>query len=293
MINPNLLRTFCTLVEQKHFTRTAQILCITQSGVSQHLRKLEDLLGAKLIVRDEKGFILTALGQRTYDEAKGIVSSLSSFKEKVRSDSKYSGEVKVMSPGSIGLALYLKLLEIQQEHVELYINYRFAPNDLILKSVEAQESDIGLLTVKPKNNAMQSTLVAEEKLALVTSKKYQGIDWQNLLDLGFINHPDGQHHAHLLLSKNFKEFSSVHQFKQKGFCNQIGLILEPVARGLGFTVLPENAVNSFPNQAQITRHSLTHEVNEKVYLVSYKSDKLSQRVQYILSQIETVLAETY
>ena len=42
MINPILLRSFCTLVEVGHFTRSAERLNMTQSGISQHIRKLEE-----------------------------------------------------------------------------------------------------------------------------------------------------------------------------------------------------------------------------------------------------------
>ncbi|TMN84121.1 LysR family transcriptional regulator, partial [Pseudoalteromonas phenolica] len=41
MINPTWLNTFCTLVEVNHFTQTAERLFMTQSGVSQHIKKLE------------------------------------------------------------------------------------------------------------------------------------------------------------------------------------------------------------------------------------------------------------
>lgn len=48
MINTSWLRTFCTLVEVGHFTRTAERLHMTQSGVSQHIHKLEEQLGTEL-----------------------------------------------------------------------------------------------------------------------------------------------------------------------------------------------------------------------------------------------------
>ncbi len=41
MINPVLLRSFCTLVEVGHFTRSADRLNMTQSGIRQHIYKLE------------------------------------------------------------------------------------------------------------------------------------------------------------------------------------------------------------------------------------------------------------
>lgn len=62
MINQVWLKTFCTLVEVGHFTKTAEKLFMTQSGVSQHIKKLELQLDVALLNRDGKSFILTDSG---------------------------------------------------------------------------------------------------------------------------------------------------------------------------------------------------------------------------------------
>lgn len=69
--------------------------------------------------------------------------------------------------------------------------------------------------------------------------------------LGFIEYPDGAHHAGQLLGANFPEFQSSQQLKRTGFSNQINLILEPVSLGLGFTVLPTYAVAAFRASGKI------------------------------------------
>jgi len=76
MINPLWLRSFCTLVEIGHFTRTAERLHMTQSGVSQHIHKLEALLAAPLLLREGKQFTVTEAGERLYREAREILLSL-------------------------------------------------------------------------------------------------------------------------------------------------------------------------------------------------------------------------
>ena len=76
MINPVLLRSFSMLVETGHFTRTAERLHMTQSGVSQHVRKLEQLLGQDLLVRQGKQFHLTDAGNRLYFEGREILYRL-------------------------------------------------------------------------------------------------------------------------------------------------------------------------------------------------------------------------
>ncbi len=86
MINTTWLRTFCTLVEVGHFTRTAERLHMTQSGVSQHVRKLEEQLGAELLVRQGKQFSLSGAGERLYTEAQSILFALSNLEQTVGED---------------------------------------------------------------------------------------------------------------------------------------------------------------------------------------------------------------
>ncbi|WP_370196074.1 MULTISPECIES: LysR family transcriptional regulator [Aurantimonas] len=63
MLNAQWLETFTTLCETGHFTRAASRLAMTQPGVSQHLRKLEEQLGERLVTRDGKSFSLTPAGE--------------------------------------------------------------------------------------------------------------------------------------------------------------------------------------------------------------------------------------
>jgi DNA-binding transcriptional LysR family regulator len=79
---------------------------MTQSGVSQHVRKLEDQLGQPLLIRQGKGFTLTRAGSRLYKEGQAVILSLADLEKRVGSDPAYEGLVKVASPGSIGLKLY-------------------------------------------------------------------------------------------------------------------------------------------------------------------------------------------
>jgi DNA-binding transcriptional LysR family regulator len=63
MINQQWLHTFITLVEVGHFTLTGDKLHMTQPGVSQHIKKLEEQLGVLLLNRIGKRFEVTREGE--------------------------------------------------------------------------------------------------------------------------------------------------------------------------------------------------------------------------------------
>ena len=284
MINPVWLRSFCTLVEVGHFTRTAERLYMTQSGVSQHVRKLEDQLGLPLLDRQGKRFELTHAGERLYREARDIVQALSDLDQRLREDSAYEGVVRLMSPGSVGLKLYPRLLELQCQHPKLVIDYRFAPNSDVENAIAESHADIGFMTSPSTLNDVSCQPIATESLLLVTPAAVTKPTWETLLELGYIGHPDGAHHAHLLLSANFPDFRHSNLFEQRGFSNQIGLILEPVSRGLGFTVLPTHAVGAFEKPELVRTHQLSNPVSETLYLATRYERAMPNRMETVLTE---------
>lgn len=284
MINPVWLRSFCTLVEVGHFTRTAERLHMTQSGVSQHVRKLEDQLRQDLLIREGKQFRLTDAGDRLYCEARLIIQSLSNLEQRVRDDPADEGLVRIMSPGSVGLKLYPHLLALQQQQPKLIIDFRFAPNDDIEQAIAEHEVDIGLMTCPSSLDSVSVEAIAEEALLLVTPKTLTKPSWPQLVALGFIDHPDGAHHAGLLLSANYPEFQHSNLFKPRGFSNQISLILEPVSMGLGFTVLPAYAVDAFQKPELVNTHRLANPVSETLYLGTSREKFIPNRVRTIINE---------
>ena len=223
MINLNWLKTFCTLAEVGHFTKTAETLFMTQSGVSQHIKKLEQQLAVTLLLREGKSFTLSDEGLRLYQQGKLLLEKSDDLAQSIKQDDAHIGNIRVSSPGSIGLKLYPQLIAIQQTHPKLSLDYTFAPNHSIEQALIERNIDIGLVTKKPQDHRINSTAIGVEPLVLVTPANVSQVTWPVLNELGFINHPDAAHHANLLLQKNFTEFSHISQFQHKGFSNQISL----------------------------------------------------------------------
>jgi DNA-binding transcriptional LysR family regulator len=285
MINLVWLNTFCALADIGHFTQTAEVLFMTQSGVSQQIKKLERQLDTALLIRQGKSFSLTDAGIKLHQQGRELLRTTEKLTSTIKQDDPLIGTVKIASPGSIGLKLYPYLLDIQQQHPKLIIDYQFAPNGQIEQDLSDRKIDIGYITELATDPCLINHQVGVEPLVLITSEKVKAVTWPILMQLGFIAHPDGAHHAQQLLSRNFVEFEHIKQFVHKGFSNQISLILEPVSRGLGFTVLPLHAVKAFHQQAQLTYHTLTNSVSETLYLCKHGRSFETQRSQYIQAVI--------
>lgn len=290
MLNLAWLKTFCTLADVGHFTQTAEILFMTQSGVSQHIKKLETQLDTLLLIREGKSFSLTDAGIKLREQGQNLLKTSDDIEKSIKQDDPLIGTVKIATPGSVGLKLYPYLLDIQQRYPSLVFDYIFAPNKSIEQDLIERKIDLGIVTELSRNPQLLHKKIAMEPLVLVTSSNIKNISWQELISTGFISHPDSEHHAQQLLSKNFPEFEHTNQFEHKGFSNQISLILEPVSRSLGFTVLPLHAVNAFSKQNSIKIHYLNTPVNETLYLCQNKHSFKSNRSKNISESIVELIA---
>ncbi|MEB3778453.1 LysR family transcriptional regulator, partial [Vibrio sp. R-1] len=76
-----------------------------------------------------------------------------------------------------------------------------------------------------------------------------------------------------------------------GFTNQISLILEPVARGLGFTVLPRFAVTAFAKSELIRVHHSESPVIDTLWAIHRAEWPLPARYQQLLSDIKLRITE--
>lgn len=74
MLDPVLLRSFLAVVQTGGFTRAAASLHLTQSTVSQQVRRLEEQIGAELLDRSGRYVVTTTEGERLLGYANRIVA---------------------------------------------------------------------------------------------------------------------------------------------------------------------------------------------------------------------------
>lgn len=277
MQNAVHLRSFSTVVAHGSFTRAAIELGLTQAAVSQHVRALEAKLGPLLLRRPRK-LELTPAGAALLDYARVLEGAERQLQAKLAGVEAPGGDVGIITPGSVGLLLYPLLLEYQAENAGVVIRHRFAPDAEVLAAVLDNRFDLGILSTRPDDPRLAVARFAEEPLELVVPRGKPAADWHDLERLGFIDHPDGQAMATRLLMHSFSDFRGVRHLPITGFSNQIGLILEPVARGLGFTVLPRYARQAFGHPDAIDVVEKGPPVTDTLWLIHRSEWPLLRRV---------------
>ena len=84
------------VVQENSFTAAAERCHISQSGISQSIRALEDELGVKLLTRRNRGFELTEAGKHFYRKSLMLTADLEQLcRETVRIDRKDASELRL------------------------------------------------------------------------------------------------------------------------------------------------------------------------------------------------------
>jgi len=83
LLDPQLLQSFVAIVETGSFTRAAERIHLTQSTLSQQMRRLEQQLGCTLLDRSGRQVVTTAQGETLLGLARRILGLLARAGERV------------------------------------------------------------------------------------------------------------------------------------------------------------------------------------------------------------------
>ncbi|API85867.1 LysR family transcriptional regulator [Francisella uliginis] len=289
MINSKFLNTFLNLVEVGHYTKTAKLLNMTQSGVSQHIDKLEQSIGKTIINNTGKKFELTQAGHLLYKYAVDIRDREQELVSEIGHDYPYEGECKFGCSGSILIQIYKPFLEYQSKHQDLKISLESAPNKRVIDMLSSNDIEIGIVTNKQDSELFTELEVGVQELVVVTSKGQKKRSLEDIINTGFINHPDGLYYLEKIFKNNNKPYSSLKGVRETGYVNQLSQILLPVSLGLGFTILPRFTVENTEYFNKLRILDLETPTYESIYVLYKKYKDLPVRYNWFLDYLKSFL----
>ncbi len=75
MLDPVCLRTFLVIAEGASFSEASRRLGLGQPTVSEHVRKLEKIVGHRLFIRDTHSVTMTVEGEAMVEFARNILET--------------------------------------------------------------------------------------------------------------------------------------------------------------------------------------------------------------------------
>lgn len=283
MLNATWLETFTTLCESGHFTRTAERLNMTQPGVSQHLRKLEDQLGQSLIARAGKSFTLTPAGEAVFALGQARRAEEKRLRETISQDDRDRGELRIACSGSFAMLLYPALLPWMRAAPGLRIHLEAAPQADILVGLRDGRFDLGVLGAAPDHPRLEAQRLGREELCLLlpATAPAPPAGFDDLDARGFIAHPDGYAYADDLLKLNFPDsYPGADRIRIRAYVNQIGQIPAAVAEGVGYTLLPRSGLEAFGRKQLLVSAALPQRRWHELWLAKRRGRPLSARLAH-------------
>jgi LysR family nitrogen assimilation transcriptional regulator len=182
------IQVFVATYEERSFTAAAKREHATQSGVSQHVRKLEERLGAKLFSRDRGRVVPTPAGEAYYErsvELLRLASAASSAVSRFRGS--LTGElVAGLMPTMTRSALAPALSRFTEEQPNVVIRVVEAYSAVLTQQVRAGELDFAVVPAIPNTPGIRSRhfLRTIEVLVSRPEARLRHLDPVRLKDLG-------------------------------------------------------------------------------------------------------------
>ncbi|GAA4703550.1 LysR family transcriptional regulator [Brevibacillus fulvus] len=176
----------------RHFSKAAEEICLSQSTLSQQIRKLEEELGIQIFERNTRNVQPTPAGSEFILYAKRIMNEIERAKIAMEQYSSL-GRGKIVI-GAIPILGYLGISSVIARFQETYpgitLEIREAGSDILLKWIQEMEIDAALVTYLANPQFEQAfdiyplledeiVLVAEQSHPLAKRKKIDLIEAQN------------------------------------------------------------------------------------------------------------------
>ncbi len=287
----------------QHFGEAARACFVSQSTLSSGIAALENILGVRLIERDNKKILFTPLAEEVVAQAQDILLRVTQLTEKVQSFSRpFGGSLKLGVIPTIAPFLIPQILMLfKQKFPELKVFVREEQSHVVLQQLNEGELDLVLLALPYPAKGVEMKSFYKDRFYFARhqdsqlNKRILAADFSNLDDHSLLLLEDGhclRDHAlsacHLERSKKINSFAA----------SSLHTLVQMVNNDLGVTFLPAMAIASgILHDTDIILSPLEDENNNyreigfAWRIQSNRSDEFEQLLTLVKQQIGFFLPE--
>ncbi|NHB58894.1 LysR family transcriptional regulator OxyR [Acinetobacter shaoyimingii] len=282
-----------TLSETLHFTEAARRSFVTQSTLSGGIMELERLLGGVLVERDRQNVRLTPLGEQVVARARVLLADAQDLMRLSREMSEpLTGDLHLGIIPTIAPFILSQLLEeVHKELPKIQLHLHEAQSEHLVEKLEHGNLDMIMLALPFDTRGLKVSEIAKESLFLVCNRADQkSIHAKNLddLDLSHLMLLEEGHclRDHTLSVCPIGERKNSHRLN----ASSLPTLVEMVSSNLGFTLLPQIAVNTsmLKNNEHIVVKPIEHAPTRVLSLITRKSTPLQSEFDVLLRVLQKI-----
>lgn len=162
---------FAAVARHRHFTRAADELHVTQSALSQGVRRLEDELGVALLRRDGRGVELTAAGEDLLARAETMLAEAAQARAEMDAHAGLlRGIVRVAATAGDAPGLPAALAAFHGDHPGIRIGLRQGTTAEVLELVRTGAVDLAIAaTPEGGEPGVRATPLGDEPLVAIAA----------------------------------------------------------------------------------------------------------------------------
>ena len=164
-----MLETFLTLAKTRSYTKTANVLFVAQSTVTNRINELEKELKISLFNRTNRSVQLTPDGEKFKIYAEKVMDMTEQTLAELSVERKFAEHIRIGCADSIyegHLAAQIKAY--RKKYPENSLKITIGYSDHLLEMLQEDKLDVVFVYIPLKKAAYQSELYKQDKLVLVT-----------------------------------------------------------------------------------------------------------------------------
>jgi len=173
-ISTRVLRAMIALDEVRHFSLAAERCHVTQSALSQMIRRLEEDVGLRLVDRDRRRVVLTPEGERFVATARRVMAELEEISVDLRDRSELrKGRVIVTAQPSLAAHWLPPIIAAYQaRYPGVQVGLHDAPPEKALEQVRQRQADLALTARGPGLAGLQHRLLFRDLFVVVCPRAH-------------------------------------------------------------------------------------------------------------------------
>jgi len=167
-MNIEMMKVFCSVVEQQSFSLGAALHHISQSAATQAVRRLEEHFGTQLLDRRKRPPMLTPAGEICYEEFRKITELYDATADRIRVlGDEIQGHVRVAaiySVGLYGLGHCMQQFMLSYPKARVHLEY-LRPAD-VYEAVQSGRVDLGVVSYPAALRGLSVIPLRSEEMVL-------------------------------------------------------------------------------------------------------------------------------